>query len=78
MTPGGHLFLSFGANSINTTEGDTITQGREQMFQWLPAAGDPLADLEFGPDGELPHQLAGAAEVGFGPAGAKAQLIWER
>ena len=43
VTPSGHLFLSFGANSINTTEGDTITQGREHMFQWLPAAGDSLA-----------------------------------
>ena len=43
VTPSGHLFLSFGANSINTTEGDTITQGREQMFQWLPAKDDPLA-----------------------------------
>lgn len=43
VTPGGHLFLSFGVNSITTTEGDTITEGREQMFQWLPAKGDPLA-----------------------------------
>jgi hypothetical protein len=43
VTPAGHLFLSFGANSINTTEGGTITQGRERMFQWLPANDDPLA-----------------------------------
>ena len=43
VTPGGHLFLSFGVNSLNTTEGDTITEGREQMFQWLPAKGEPLA-----------------------------------
>jgi len=43
VTPSGHLFLSFGANSINTTEGDTITEGREQMFQWLPLKDDPLA-----------------------------------
>jgi hypothetical protein len=43
VTPGGHLFLSFGVNSITTTEGDTITEGREEMFQWLPARGDPLA-----------------------------------
>jgi hypothetical protein len=43
VTPSGHLFLSFGLNSITTTEGDTITEGREQMFQWLPAQGDPLA-----------------------------------
>ena len=39
VTPGGHLFLSFGVNSVTTTEGDTITEGREQMFQWLPARG---------------------------------------
>lgn len=43
VTPGGHLFLSFGANSITTAEGDTITEGREQLFQWLPAKDDPLA-----------------------------------
>ena len=43
VTPGGHLFLSFGVNSITATEGETITEGREQMFQWLPAKGDPLA-----------------------------------
>ncbi len=43
VTPSGHLFLSFGLNSITTTEGDTITQEREQMFQWLPSKGDPLA-----------------------------------
>ena len=43
VTPSGHLFLSFGINSITTSEGDTITEGREQMFQWLPAQGSPLA-----------------------------------
>jgi hypothetical protein len=43
VTPSGHLFLSFGVNSVITTEGDTITEGREEMFRWLPAKGDPLA-----------------------------------
>ncbi len=43
VTPSGHLFLSFGVNSITTIEGDTITEGREQMFQWLPAKSDTLA-----------------------------------
>jgi hypothetical protein len=43
VTPEGHLFLSFGANSITTTEGDTIIDNREQMFQWLPSNDDPLA-----------------------------------
>jgi len=43
VTPSGHLFLSFGVNSVITAEGDTITEGRETMFQWLPAKGEPLA-----------------------------------
>jgi Beta-galactosidase len=43
VTPSGHLFLSFGLNSITTTEGDTIVEGRERMFDWLPAVGEPLA-----------------------------------
>jgi hypothetical protein len=43
VTPSGHLFLSFGLNAITAAEGDTITEGREEMFQWLPAKGDPLA-----------------------------------
>jgi len=44
VTPGGHLFFSFGINSITITEGDTVIEGREAMFQWLPPQGDPLAD----------------------------------
>ncbi len=43
VTPTGHLFLSFGVNSTTTIEGDTITEGREQMFRWLPSKDDPLA-----------------------------------
>ncbi len=43
VTPSGHLFFSLGFNSVNTTEGGTIVEGREQMFEWLPAPGDPLA-----------------------------------
>jgi hypothetical protein len=43
VTPSGHLFLSFGLNSVNTIEGDTITEGREHMFTWLPRTGEPLA-----------------------------------
>ena len=42
VTPDGHLFLSLGVDCVNTYEA-TITTGREQMFTWLPAAGDPLA-----------------------------------
>jgi hypothetical protein len=43
VTPSGHLFFSLGFNAINTSEGDTVVEGREPMFQWLPAPGDPLA-----------------------------------
>ncbi len=44
VTPSGHLFFSLGFNSINTNEGGTVVEGREQMFQWLPAPDDPLAE----------------------------------
>ena len=43
VTPSGHLFFSLGFNAINTSEGGTVVGGREQMFQWLPGAGDPMA-----------------------------------
>ena len=43
VTPTGHLFFSLGFNSVNTSEGGTVVEGRERMFEWLPAAGDPLA-----------------------------------
>jgi hypothetical protein len=43
VTPSGHLFFSLGFNAINTSEGGTVVEGREQMFQWLPAPDDPLA-----------------------------------
>src|SRR5579864_588869 len=44
VTPSGHLFFSLGVDAINTNEGGTVTQGREGMFESLPAAGDPLAN----------------------------------
>jgi len=43
VTPSGHLFFSLGFNAINVDEGGTVVEGREQMFAWLPAAGEPLA-----------------------------------
>jgi hypothetical protein len=43
VTPGGHLFFSLGLDSVNATEGGTVVEGREQMFEWLPGQGDPLA-----------------------------------
>jgi hypothetical protein len=43
VTPSGHLFFSLGFNAITTAEGDTVVEGRERMFEWLPAAGDVLS-----------------------------------
>jgi len=58
VTPSGHLFFSLGFNAINTAEGGTVVEGREQMFEWLPAAGDPLAK-HYGTSGwESPVGLA--------------------
>ncbi len=43
VTPKGHLFFSVGVDVIARWTGKTRVQGREQMFQWLPAKDDPLA-----------------------------------
>jgi hypothetical protein len=43
VTPGGHLFLSLGVNSIRLMEGPTVITGREKMFTWLPASSHRLA-----------------------------------
>ena len=54
VTPGGHLFFSLGLDSVNTTEGGTVVEGREQMFEWLPGEGDPLAAHYQAPGGRGP------------------------
>lgn len=41
VDPDGHLFLSFGVNSV-TTGVAVFTSGRESMFQWLPKKDEPL------------------------------------
>ncbi len=41
VDPDGHLFLSFGVNSV-TTSVPVFTTGRESMFQWLPKTDEPL------------------------------------
>jgi hypothetical protein len=43
VTPNGHLFFSLGVDTVTEREGSTIVDGREQMFEWLPGAADPLA-----------------------------------
>jgi hypothetical protein len=43
ITPSGHLFFSLGMNAIGIHEGETVIEGREHMFQWLPAPENPLA-----------------------------------
>ena len=42
VTPSGHLFFLLGMDTVNT-RGETLVEGREKMFKWLPAQGDPLA-----------------------------------
>lgn len=41
VDPDGHLFLSFGVNSV-TPSVPVFTAGREYMFQWLPTKAEPL------------------------------------
>jgi hypothetical protein len=43
VTPSGHLFFSMGLDTVTANESNTVVQGRERMFEWLPGAGDPLA-----------------------------------
>jgi hypothetical protein len=43
VAPNGRLFFSTGLDCVTAGEGGTIVEGRENMFQWLPSADDPLA-----------------------------------
>jgi len=43
VTPSGHLFFSLGLDTVRADESETVVEGRKQMFEWLPGAGDPLA-----------------------------------
>jgi hypothetical protein len=43
VAPDGRLFFSTGIDCVTAREGGTVVEGRENMFEWLPAAGDPLA-----------------------------------
>jgi hypothetical protein len=58
VTPNGHLFFSVGPDSVNATEGGTLVGGREQMFEWLPGEGDPLAVHFQAPRGRAPAAAA--------------------
>ncbi len=50
VTPTGHLFYSVGVNAVNWSQ-NTITEGRENLFGWLPDKTDPLhLDQFFGKD----------------------------
>ena len=44
VAPSGRLFFSLGIDVIDYGE-TTAVSGRENMFSWLPAAGDPLAQF---------------------------------
>jgi hypothetical protein len=43
VAPNGHLFFSTGMDVVTARQGGTVVEGRENMFEWLPAASDPLA-----------------------------------
>ncbi|HYW43611.1 MAG TPA: beta-galactosidase [Bryobacteraceae bacterium] len=43
VAPNGRLFFSIGLDCVTTREGGTVVEGRENMFQSLPPADDPLA-----------------------------------
>lgn len=42
VDPDGHLFLSFGLDCVGTSLASPL-DGREPLYAWLPATGDPLA-----------------------------------
>jgi hypothetical protein len=65
VSPGHARILIAEAETAATRNHITPPAGYARALSVLGTAPDsipdPLADLEFGPDGELPHQLAGAA-----------------
>lgn len=82
VDPDGRLFFSMGIDCVNTNEA-TMTTGRERMFQWLPAAGDPLAryaghvtGVHSGPvkEGDTYNFLAANLERKYGRDGQKVFL----
>jgi hypothetical protein len=66
VTPSGTLFLSLGLNNIIAEE-STLTEAREQMFQWLPDEKDPLARF-YGKAGMIlaGHVGEGSRTIDFG------------
>jgi len=56
VTPSGHLFFSTGIDCVGTWE-QTFIEGREQWFEWLPAADDPQYKDFFG-FGKGAHSMA--------------------
>jgi hypothetical protein len=61
VDPDGHLFFSLGIDSINVPRGgDTIVEGREKMFAWLPSIDDPLSRCY----GDAPFVLYGPIKKG--------------
>lgn len=43
VSPEGHAFFSLGVNAVSSAHSKTYVEGREGMFNSLPAEGDPLA-----------------------------------
>ena len=43
VTPSGHFYLSLGVDVLLVSDGFTLVENREYMFNWLPGSDDPLA-----------------------------------
>jgi hypothetical protein len=58
VTPEGHLFLSIGVDVVGYWERTFVT-GREDWFEWLPAADDPAFGFAYGESSGV-HSMAEA------------------
>ena len=66
LTPLGNPFFSLGVNAIQLENSETFVEGREFMYQWLPAAGDPLARFAGNRDSADALPLEAGAQRGRG------------
>ena len=68
LTPLGNPFFSLGVNAIQLENSETFVEGREFMYQWLPAADHPLARFAGNRDSAdaLPLQAGAQRGRGYG------------
>ncbi len=76
VTPSGHLFFLLGMDTVNT-RGQTLVEGREQMFEWLPAQVDPLA-AHYSTLTPMTTALAGRASSPYNASDAAATTFTRR